>query len=179
MRIMLNAAFLAGLTIPAAGLAAPAFAADLDYEYAPRPVHILPPPPPPCGVYRPCLPPPPRFGYLPPRPYHRYSYVERDYYAPRREGYGFDYDRERYELAHRHYERYGYEHPRVDPYTAHLYERREHTERSERFESGRPFADPLGHMDRRHDERFGDRDRDDDRGPGPRFRGDRDPYDHG
>jgi hypothetical protein len=118
MRTLIHAAFLAGVLIPATGAAGSAFAADLDYTYGapPPPVAELPPPPP-CGIYRPCFRPYPRFAYLGPHPY-RYNYIRRGYaygYPPHREGYGYDYDRVPYQRAMRHDDHYGYERPRPEP----------------------------------------------------------------
>lgn len=159
MRNLIHAAFLAGLLLPVAGAAS---AADLDYNYEPGPppppVVVLPPRPF-CGFYRPCFRRPLRFGFYGPPPYGR------------PEGYGYDYDRERYERSERHATRYGYEHPRE-----HYGERRREYRPRERYdrygERRPPYADPLGH------DRRGGYDRDD-RGPGPDERGGPEPYRRG
>ena len=146
-------------------VAGTAFAADLDYNYEqgppPPPIVRVLPPRPFCGFYRPCFPPL-RLGFYGPRfarPYPvvavppPYAVGPRPYGHP--EGYGYDYDRERYERSERHVSRYGYEHPRAEGREPYGEPRRDYgprdlgpRERYDRYGEGRPYADPLGH-DRR------------------------------
>ena len=105
MRTLFHAALLASTLIGGAGFAGPVLAADLDHYYQPRPEPMLPPPP--CGVYRPCVRPYPRFGYA--RPVYRYGYIAPNYGPRGYDRYGYDHDG--YGRPRENVDRYGYDRP--------------------------------------------------------------------